>query len=112
MCKAQPDLHQVVDRGVGRAGIEGQQSAGGFRAGLAGIDPGDIADATEVEDGEGVGGFDPFGAGEVEERSEGRALPAHLHIVRAEIPDHGQVQRLGQQRAVASLMRAALRGIV
>ena len=99
--------HQVVERRVGRPGVEGQERARLFRRGMPRVDPGEIAHPAEVQERQRRLGADPLGAGEVEERRQRRPLPAQPHVVAAEIPDHRHPQRLSQSVAVAQLVRAA-----
>ena len=69
--RAAPRLHQVVQRRVGRAGVEGQQRARRLRPRLARVDPGQVADAAEVEERQRRLGPDPLRAAR-----NGRTAPA------------------------------------
>ena len=99
--------HEVVDRRVGGARVEGKERTRRLGCGGARIDPGQVADAAEVEKAQRALRPDPPCAGEVVERRERRALAAQSHVGRAEVPDHRQSQSLGQRCAIAQLVRAA-----
>ena len=107
MGQAKAGAHQVVQRRIGRAGVEGQKRAGASGPGAARVDPGQVADTTKVQEGDGFGRADVAGQREVVERGQRRALPAHRHVGAAEIPDGRQAQKLRQDRAVAALVGAA-----
>jgi len=88
-------------------GVEGQKRARRLGAGLARIDPGQIADTAEVEESHRRLQLHPAGQGEMIERRQRRALPAQLHIGAAKIPHHRQDQNRSHHRAVARRMGAA-----
>ena len=102
-----PRQHQIIDRRIGRPGVEGQASARHLWRRLARIDPGHIAHAAQVQKHQRRIGPQPLGQREVIKRHKRRALPPQRNVGAAEIPDHRQAQHLGQQRAIAGLMRAA-----
>src|SRR5690606_35053925 len=85
---------EVVDGGVGGAGVEGEDGAGGLRRG-AGVEPGEVADAAEVEDRDGAFEAGPAGSGVVEERREGGALAPRGDVGGAEVPGDGDAYRAG-----------------
>ena len=109
---AKAGKHQVVQGRIGRSGVEGQKRAGAFGAGGSRVDPGQVAHAAKVEKGQGSGRADETGEGKVEEGRKRRALPAHRHVRRTEIPDRRQVQCLGQDRTIAALMGAPTAGVM
>jgi hypothetical protein len=105
-------VEEVVQRRIGRAGVEGEEGAVRFGRGGGGVGPGEVADAPEVEEGHRPGGADPAGQRPVVEGGERRALPSPPHVLGSEIPDDGEAQGIGQAIAVADLERAAPAGVV
>jgi hypothetical protein len=89
--------------------------------GLMLADPSDLYGNTQMDPRDGqrtaividlyrrgeITGADGAGAGPVKHGGKRRTLAAHCNVGRPEIPDNGQAQGLGQQGAVACLVRAA-----
>mmetsp|Transcript_11759 Transcript_11759/g.18912 ORF Transcript_11759/g.18912 Transcript_11759/m.18912 type:complete len:236 (-) Transcript_11759:162-869(-) len=103
---AQTRLHQIVDRRIGRPGVKGQQSSVILGPRNPRINPGNVANAAQVQKCHRRIGAKPLGTGEMKERGQRRALPAQFNIGRAEIPHHRHAKRIRERRPIAQLQGA------
>ena len=93
----------VVDWPIARPRIEGEQRP-------VGADPGDVADAADIHDGERP--RQVRGQGGMIDRHQGGALPARRHVGGPQIVHDPHAQRLRERGAVADLPGEAPLGAV